>query len=467
MNSDDAATSSGGLDNSLHVWTTTKIYFPILVMSLIVFEIVRDHDLTRSFYTCRSRSPVHACPMTIASTQGSTGGFAKWVLPTLGLTDDEVLDACGLDGLCFLRFIRLGRKVAACGVFLSAVLFPVYATAQWTRNDVDALERIALNILRENDPRFWAAVAAMYAISGYTLYLLHREYKDFVARRHHFLSQPYVQQYSVVIHDLPKQLRTCESLTTYLNHLFPNAIHSVVVAVDCKQLEKLVAKRSHYRCKLERALTQWTQSGRNNHRPVHLVKSRGTTVDAIDYFGTKLDRLNYRIQVDIDDLETRQKHLYEAMADNCLEDASCVSDPDIERSQSQNHIKMPQTSIPMKPTSRPLRQIEGETKSLLALMRPTAFVTFRTLLGTHMAQQLLQTSKPTKMLIEAAPCACDINWENLGLKVHVRNTLQLVARYLTIGIVLFWTVPSTVVTSFSSVESLRKLIPALGPTFVT
>ncbi|ETV78076.1 hypothetical protein, variant [Aphanomyces astaci] len=307
----------------------------------------------------------------------------------------------------------------------------------------------------------------MYAISGYTLYLLHREYKDFVARRHHFLSQPYVQQYSVVIHDLPKQLRTCESLTTYLNHLFPNAIHSVVVAVDCKQLEKLVAKRSHYRCKLERALTQWTQSGRNNHRPVHLVKSRGTTVDAIDYFGTKLDRLNYRIQVDIDELETRQKHLYEAMADNCLEDASCVSDPDIERSQSQNHIKMPQTSTPMKPTSRPLQQIEGETKYLLALMRPTAFVTFRTLLGTHMAQQLLQTSKPTKMLIEAAPCACDINWENLGLKVHVRNTLQLVARYLTIGIVLFWTVPSTVVTSFSSVESLRKLIPALGPTFVT
>ncbi|RHZ27285.1 hypothetical protein DYB26_005286, partial [Aphanomyces astaci] len=279
-----------------------------------------------------------------------------------------------------------------------------------------------------------AAVAAMYAISGYTLYLLHREYKDFVARRHHFLSQPYVQQYSVVIHDLPKQLRTCESLTTYLNHLFPNAIHSVVVAVDCKQLEKLVAKRSHYRCKLERALTQWTQSGRNNHRPVHLVKSRGTTVDAIDYFGTKLDRLNYRIQVEIDELETRQKHLYEAMADDCLEDASCI---------------------------------EGETKSLLALMRPTAFVTFRTLLGTHMAQQLLQTSKPTKMLIEAAPCACDINWENLGLKVHVRNTLQLVARYLTIGIVLFWTVPSTVVTSFSSVESLRKLIPALGPTFVT
>ncbi|RHY26635.1 hypothetical protein DYB32_007438 [Aphanomyces invadans] len=438
----DASTMSGGLDDSQQVWTSMKIYFPILGGSLIAFEWVRRHSTARPLYACRDRSPAYACPVGFPMLNDR---FGRWVLPALRVSDDEIVDACGLDSLCLLRFIRLGRKVAMCGIILSGVLFPVYATAQWTRNDVSTLERIAVNILRENDHRFWAAVVAMYVVSAYTLHLLHREYKDFVARRHHLLSQPHVQQYSVVIRDLPKQLRTCESLKKYLNHLFPHAIHSVVVAVDCKPLEKLVAKREHCRRQLERALTQYaSQPQQHRHRPVHIVKSRGTTVDAIDYFGSKLETLNYRVATDVVNLELRQKHLYEAMADDCLIDASCVSDPGI-------GIDHPH---------------EPATKSLLALMHPTAFVTFRTLLGAHMAQQLLQTSKPTKMVIEAAPSAADIIWENLGLKIHMRNTLKVVARSVTIGIVVFWTVPSTVVTSFSSVESLQKLVPSLGPTFV-
>ncbi|KAH9097373.1 hypothetical protein LEN26_017099 [Aphanomyces euteiches] len=428
--------------NSEHVLTSIKIYFPVFLGAVVLYELVRQQGSFQRLYACRNRAATWTNPLVAKESFG----FGQWIVPAFRISDDEIFDVCGLDAVVHLRFIRLGLKVAGCGILLSTVLFPVYATAQWTSLDVDILDSISLNILGANDHRFWAAVSAMAVISAYTMQLLRSEYKAFISRRHQFLSKYDVQQYSIVIRDVPKQLQTQDNLTTYLDILFPDSVHAVAVVIECSQLEKLVAKRERYRNKLERALVQCHTSGQ---RPLHLVKSRGTTVDAISYFGHKLDQLNLRIPIEIDTIETQQRSLCDLMAQFTFDNPSYASENGKILLVALERLKIHWRGI-AKPSQ---------------LMRCTAFVTFRTLLSAHMAQQLLQTSKPSQMLISAAPPAHHILWENLGMSIHVRRTLQLVTRYVTIALVVFWTIPTTIVTSFSSVTTLKKLIPNLDNAF--
>ncbi|KAF0694853.1 Aste57867_14293 [Aphanomyces stellatus] len=451
LNTTVGATAADGSSNSHHVLTSMKIYFVLFAVAVVVYEVVRQTPVCKLLFACRTRSPAFTCPF---ATTHVDARFLGWVAPALRLTDEEIMETCGLDSLVLIRFLRLGRKVALCGVFLSAFLFPVYATAHWTVTDVDTLDAISLNLLTDNDDRLWSAIVSLYVLSGYTLHLLLAEYKDFIERRHHFMSLWNAQQYSVVITELPRSLRTRENLTKYLDHLFPGQVHAVVVSIECKPLEKLVAQREKMRAKLEHALAQLAQSP-GGTRPIHLVKSRGTTVDAIDHFGAKLDRLNAQIPIEIAALETMQSRLVDAMAEDRLEDAACVADSmgGGSKTTTQHRRKDDAESVPL------------NAAALLDAMHATAFVTFRTLQSAQMAQQLLQTSKPTKMLVEPAPPATDVLWENVGMSLGLRQSIQLVSLYATIAIVLFWTIPSSIVATLSSVDGLVKLVPSLAPTF--
>lgn len=75
-------------------------------------------------------------------------GFLSWMWKVYQISDDEILDQCGLDALCFLRVITLGFKVCCVGIFNSIYLLPLYATAEEsveTASVVDTLEVLSLS----------------------------------------------------------------------------------------------------------------------------------------------------------------------------------------------------------------------------------------------------------------------------------------------------------------------------------
>ncbi len=60
-----------------------------------------------------------------------------------------------------------------------------------------------------------------------------------------------------------------------------------------------------------------------------------------------------------------------------------------------------------------------------------------------------------------APLAKDIFWQNVGLPHKKQQIGFFVAQIFTASLCLFWTVPVAFVSSFSEVESLKKMIPSL------
>ncbi|KDO18856.1 hypothetical protein SPRG_15855 [Saprolegnia parasitica CBS 223.65] len=452
--------SSGSSDEaaspSLAIVTSMQIYLPMLLVSVIAFELLRrPHPVA---FACRRRAARTASTLSSASF-----GFLRWVLPVMKVSDDAIVELCGLDALVLLRFLRLGRKLACCGIILSIVLLPVYATADWTSSTLDMLDREGITGLKPGDPRLWASLLSMYVLSFYTMHLLLllAEYKAFVRRRHAFLSKPDVQQYSVVINDLPRSLRTREALTKYLKYLFPTSLQAVVLSVECGHIEALVASRELFRMKLEHALAESATSG---DRPLHIVKTRGTAVDAIEYFERKLKSRNEVIPIEIDAIEEKQRVLYAAMTDETLTDAACVSDHHYD-DDDEDASRLRESLIEYHAEWTQPSQSTKQTRTLLKIMRHSAFVTFSSLQSAHIAQQLLQTETPTTMRVEAAPAPSDVVWENIGVSRQVRSTWQYVSVLVTTAIVVFWTIPTAIVASFAKVENLRQVWPSLDDAF--
>ncbi|KAF0696912.1 hypothetical protein As57867_012312, partial [Aphanomyces stellatus] len=98
------------------VLDSLKIYYVFFAVAFLAFELVRR--CLRKHFNCRA-TPV---------AEASYSAFG-WIRPVLAQSDDAILEHCGLDALCFLRLLRLGRNIALGSMVISIMLIPVYATA--------------------------------------------------------------------------------------------------------------------------------------------------------------------------------------------------------------------------------------------------------------------------------------------------------------------------------------------------
>ncbi|KDO15751.1 hypothetical protein SPRG_18709, partial [Saprolegnia parasitica CBS 223.65] len=185
-------------DPDAAILLSIEIYLSLLVLGFVAFELLRPRLLV--YFNCRATDPKASCPLA-----EQVYGFGGWIAPVLRATDDEIMEFCGLDALCYLRFLRLGRNIAGASILLSFGLMPIYASAirpdgeslnETTAQDMVA--RLAMaNMNVSLDPnRLWAPVAAGFLITIYTLRLLVAEYKVYVSRRHEFLGRDGLQQYT-------------------------------------------------------------------------------------------------------------------------------------------------------------------------------------------------------------------------------------------------------------------------------
>ncbi|KAL4100565.1 hypothetical protein PRIC1_008357 [Phytophthora ramorum] len=232
---DDAATED--LTPSSTILDGMRVYFVIGAIGWLAFELGRV-KLQRAYY-CREGKAETTNRIVTRCHDSKVFGWLKLLFVT---SDDELMDQCGMDTLFFFRFLRLCEKVTAVGVLCSAATFPIYYYAK--RDTLDALYRMTLSHLDTDEMwRFWFTVVTMYLVSLTTCYLLWQEYQEYIRRRHEFMSRKHSQQYTVVLNGLPPNLCTQQTLRNYLELLFPKSVLHVYVALECRDLEKLVAER--------------------------------------------------------------------------------------------------------------------------------------------------------------------------------------------------------------------------------
>jgi Late exocytosis, associated with Golgi transport len=86
-------------------------------------------------------------------------------------TDDEMLDYCGMDALCFLRILSMGYRICGIGVLNAVVLMPLYSTASSTITS-DRIKKVSMSNVEVGSYRLVVSVLCAYLLFGYVMYLI-------------------------------------------------------------------------------------------------------------------------------------------------------------------------------------------------------------------------------------------------------------------------------------------------------
>lgn len=145
---------------------TVTIYGVMMIVGWLYFELFRERN--RLAYSTRDRSEDTRNPLC-----EKKWSFLGWIRPVQTLSDDEIVEYCGLDILMFLRFQRVGIKVALVGVVSAIFLLPIYATGgNLQPGKRDELEYLTMGNVPAGSPRLYASVVAAYWMTFTVLYFV-------------------------------------------------------------------------------------------------------------------------------------------------------------------------------------------------------------------------------------------------------------------------------------------------------
>ncbi|KAL3781573.1 hypothetical protein ACHAWO_002504 [Cyclotella atomus] len=285
---------------------TVTIYGTLMIIGWLYFELFRERH--RLAYSTRDRSEETRNPLC-----QKKWSFLHWIRPVQTLSDDEILEYCGLDILMFMRFQRVGIKVALVGVISAIFLLPIYATGGALQpGKRDELEYLTMGNVPAGSPRLYSSVVAAYWMTFTVLYFVWKEYKVFVERKHAYMTKADVQQYSILLEHIPKEFRGEELLKRQLERLFPDQVSHTSLAIKrskLKELKKKIALQENARRNLEHALVYKSKMG---VQPTHKINKKrmffgGEPVDSIEYYEKELVDLNNQVEEEIQKLMVMQE----------------------------------------------------------------------------------------------------------------------------------------------------------------
>lgn len=307
--SNETITSNSPTNSTHPLKNSLIVYGSLFALGFTVYCYVRKR-IPRTYAV---RQWVTSIKTPLADNQF---GYVSWVWKVYSFSADELIETVGLDGLCFLRLMSMGFRFACVGACNSIWLFPVYATA--TKDPASAenvVNYLSFNLLQDGSPRFIATVMAAYVFFGYVMYTMLREFSWFNEQRYNWLRRFKQQNYSILVRNIPKDLRSNNLLLGYFQSVYGSErVLEAHVCIHMADLEAMVKSREACIGNLEHALAEFAISGR---RPRHLLllqavsNTVGATqgeseVDSINYYTAELDKLNQQINEQIDIVELEQ-----------------------------------------------------------------------------------------------------------------------------------------------------------------
>lgn len=128
-------------------------------------------------------------------------------------------------------------------------------------------------------------VLFMYLFSGFTFFVMKQEYSHWMELRMDFLGRgdkniDPQHHFSLMIENIPLELRSDSALFDYFDKLYPDKIHSASVIMNLPKLEALAARRLRITKRLEKAVARYMASGK---RPTHTMGQA-----KINFFGVEI-----------------------------------------------------------------------------------------------------------------------------------------------------------------------------------
>jgi len=192
-----------------------------------------------------------------------TGTFS-WIWVLWRVSEEELIDQCGLDAVCHLRWLQVGLTLSLVGSFNIIWIVPVLATAEWipdtsalttfvnassTNSSTNALApepatrdvftQLSLGNVNANSPRLVAPFLGAYILFGVAMWLIKREFHWFVGERHKFQTRKQAHNYSIYVCNLPQPMRTVGAVRDFFQRVTNGGVADVNFCYEIANLEKM------------------------------------------------------------------------------------------------------------------------------------------------------------------------------------------------------------------------------------
>eukprot|EP00562_Extubocellulus_spinifer_P004070 CAMPEP_0178517898 /NCGR_PEP_ID=MMETSP0696-20121128/25950_1 /TAXON_ID=265572 /ORGANISM="Extubocellulus spinifer, Strain CCMP396" /LENGTH=936 /DNA_ID=CAMNT_0020148387 /DNA_START=89 /DNA_END=2899 /DNA_ORIENTATION=- len=497
-------TETEGLTDTEIIRTTCKLYGSVFLALFVVFLIVRQ--AFPSVYNLKKSYEHLYIPLA-----SQPYGMISWMWSVFVVQYDDIAEQCGMDAVTTIRMFEFGVKISFVAVLNSAYLFPIYKYMGTVVTNDNAKELSLSNLPSFHNGTIATAIAA-YIFFGCAMHFVDKDFEWLTEHRHKFLAKKRVQNYSIFLSNLPEKMRSDTAIKEYFKKCFAHdAVIDGDVALNTPKLTSLYSKREALVAKFEHAINVLTVKG---EEPMHSTKlCGGEKVESIPVYKAELEEMNKEISETIDrivaDKESRKamdEEDYEAGYDigEGAEDVENTStgfgtNPDqpvgvsaksieaadgdaegegeggdIEDGAKESALENGEnvSNSGMKHSSSQgsgLDEVLGESlaviKSLVVTQegspRSAAFVTFADLVSANMALQSIHNHEPWDMVSQNAPRPDLVNWSNVGVSNQALQIGELISLALTTTLCILWTIPVSFVASFSNVEGLVQIFPAL------
>ncbi|KAI3824579.1 hypothetical protein L1987_06042 [Smallanthus sonchifolius] len=345
-----------------------------------------------------------------------------WIREAFSSSEEDVIRMSGVDSAVYFVFLSTVFGILLIsGIFLVPILVPVSITEQnsflmdstGNTSAFEVLDKLSMAHLKEKSSRLWASVIACYWVSIVSYILLWKAYKHVSDLRAAALKSTEVkpEQFAVLVRDIPPSSKDCsrkEQVDEYFKTIYPETFYKSLVVTENKEVNKIYEELEDCKKKLKRAQTIYADSKKVNPEGVvqtHKTGFLGLTgkkVDSIKYYTEKIEELT----------------------------------PKLEAAQKSTVAEKQQGSAVVFFTSRVTAAAAGQ--SAHARMIDTWTVT--------------DAPEPRQLL-----------WSNLPKTYYEREIRQYVVYYIVFLTICFYMIPIALISSFTTLPNLRKLLTFLKP----
>ncbi|CAO3590036.1 unnamed protein product [Absidia cylindrospora] len=413
--------------------------------------------------------------------------FFGWIIPLIGISKTQMLDRVGLDAVIMLDFIAMGIKIfGLCSFFGVAVLIPISTTTgNFTTPLLNPVDHLSITVISESSPYLIAYLIFTYFFTFVTWFFLQQNYNSYIYMRARYLLQLSTSLVckSVIVTGLPDELRTDQALADYFENLGIGMVVSCHVVRHVKKLGHILRKRARALDKLEESYVKyWGNPCRiTNYTPGQIVQDAQTIRDQPKLEGQHTPDqdqiyMNSAGEVSPDDSIQHRLHKMEDRQDN----TNSYRTKTTNTTNNQIHLQIhPRPQIRMGLLGffgEKVDAIDYYTKEFdywdkMAIearespqfdMTSVGFVTFENMASALIASQIAINPVPFRCRTANAYEPRNVLWKNIHISGKQRVIRDIIVWSVTIVLVVFWMVPITFISSFTSIDAIIKVAPGLG-----
>ncbi|KAG5627666.1 hypothetical protein H5410_012884 [Solanum commersonii] len=243
------------------VVVSATINFGLAIFILSLFALLKKQPFYAPIYYARRFYLGHR---NVPDSDHRSFSFRRllpeidWIFRAVRVTEEEILQNCGLDVLVFVRLFKFGiRFFLVCSIVGLLVLLPLnYTGSNGPNTSSHSMDAFTISNISRGSDRLWVHFSFLCFVSCYGMYLLYKEYNDIFIKRIQQICNRRCEpeQFTILVREIPfcneHNIRGCNVDHFFSKH-HPYSYQSFEILYDGKHLDKLLCQAKSLTKKIE------------------------------------------------------------------------------------------------------------------------------------------------------------------------------------------------------------------------